>query len=61
VRTLIWDRHIDFDTSEIGGKQKSKPWMINEAITLPKKYNKNHKKNHFLALVYSTGKPTQLL
>jgi hypothetical protein len=52
VRTLIWDRHIDFDTSEIGGKHKSKPWMINEAITLPKKDNKNHEneKNHFLGL-----------
>jgi hypothetical protein len=50
VRTLIWDRHIDFDTSEIGSKHQSKPWMINEAITLPRKYNNKNNKNHFFGL-----------
>jgi hypothetical protein len=47
VRTLIWDGHIEFDTTEIGSKRLSKPWMINEAITLPRKYNEQNQKKHF--------------
>jgi hypothetical protein len=43
AKKLIWDRTIETDITTFGSKRTSQPWMIDEAISNPRRATKSKK------------------